>query len=75
MRRLGAVLAGSGIAIWVAGVVAWLLGVWVTMPPDTVRALVLALAALTGGLLLAAGAVVLRAGRTRVKSEGVPWMK
>jgi hypothetical protein len=65
MGRLGAVLTAAGIAVWGIGVVAWVLGVWVTMPPDTVRVLVLALAVLTGGLLLAAGAMVGRDAKAR----------
>jgi hypothetical protein len=65
MRKLGAVAAATGAAIWIGGAVAWMMGVWVTLPPDTVRVLVLALAAVTGGLLLASGAMIARAARTR----------
>jgi hypothetical protein len=65
MRRLGTFLAATGAAVWIGGVVAWMMGVWVTLPPESVRVLVLALAGATGGLLLASGAVVARAARAR----------
>jgi hypothetical protein len=65
MRRLGGLLAWMGVAVWGAGILAWLFGVWTTLPPDTVRVIVLALAALTGGLMLVAGATVSRAAKTR----------
>ena len=69
MRRLGAVLAWTGVAVWSTGIVAWLFGVWTTLPPDTVRVIVLALAALTGGLLLVAGATVSRAAKARDRDD------
>ncbi len=65
MGRVGLVLTVAGAAVWVFGVLAWALGVWVTLPPDAVRALVLGLAAFAGTLLLAAGAVLGRAARRR----------
>lgn len=61
MRRIAAVLSIAGLVIWVLGVVAWSLGVWVTLPPDVARVLVLGLAALSGGVLVACGALVGRA--------------
>jgi putative copper export protein len=61
MRRLAFWLRAGGLAIWVMGVLAWMVGVWVTLPPDAVRPLVLTLAALCGGVLLATGAAVGRA--------------
>ncbi len=63
MRGLAVVLTAAGAVIWLLGVVAWSVGVWATLPPDAVRALVLALALLAGGVLLIAGAVVGRAAR------------
>ncbi len=69
MRRLGAVLMWAGLGIWGAGIVAWIQSVWVTLPPDTVKVIVLTLAALMGGTLLAAGAAVSRAGQVRDKRE------
>jgi hypothetical protein len=61
MRRLAIWISTAGVAIWVVGVAAWMMGVWVTLPPDAVRPLVLALAAVVGGVLVATGAAV---GRT-----------
>jgi hypothetical protein len=61
MRRLALALQLAGVAIWVVGAIAWISGVWVTMPPDVVRALVLSLAVLTGGTLVVSGAVLARA--------------
>ena len=69
MRRLGTVLAWAGVAVWGAGIVAWLFGVWVTLPPDTVRVIVLSLAALTGGFLLVAGATVSRAAKASDRDD------
>ena len=69
MRRLGAVLMWAGVAVWALGIVAWMQSVWVTLPPDTVKVIVLALAALTGGVLVAAGAATSRAGHIMSKRE------
>ena len=69
MRRLGSLLMLAGVGIWGAGIVAWIQSVWVTLPPDTVKVIVLTLAALMGGTLLAAGAAVSRAGQVRDKRE------
>jgi hypothetical protein len=66
MRRLATVLLSAGIAIWLLGLIAWVLGVWVTLPPATTRVLVLALATLGGGVLVAAGASLGRAARRQV---------
>jgi hypothetical protein len=66
MRRLAIWLSTAGAIIWVVGVIAWMSGVWVTLPPDAVRPLVLTLFAVVGGLLLAVGAAV---GRTAARSE------
>jgi hypothetical protein len=63
MKRLGLALLATGAAVWAAGAVAWISGVWVTLPPDTVRLLVLSLAGVTGGLLVGAGALVGRSAR------------
>ncbi|HEX9483571.1 MAG TPA: hypothetical protein VF929_03285 [Gemmatimonadaceae bacterium] len=62
MRRLGAALIAGGAVVWTTDVVAWVSGVWVTLPPDTVRVLVLSLLAVSGGSLVTAGALI---GRTR----------
>ena len=72
MRRLGAVLMWAGVGIWGLGIVAWIQSIWVTMPPDTVKVIVLTLAALTGGVLLAAGAATYRAGRIMSEREIAP---
>ena len=69
MRRLGSLLMLAGVGIWGAGIVAWIQSVWVTLPPDTVKVIVLTLAALMGGTLLAAGAAVSRAAQVRDKRE------
>lgn len=70
MRRVAAALVGAGIVVWVLGVAAWAGGVWVTLPPDAVRTLVLALAAVAGGVLLVAGAAVGRAARRAGTAAG-----
>ena len=69
MRRLGAILTWAGVGVWAVGIVWWLQGVWVTLPPDTVKIIVLTLAALTGGALVAAGAATSRAGHTMRQRE------
>lgn len=66
MRRFGAALIAGGAAVWIVGVVAWVSGVWVTLPPDTVRILVLSLVAVSGGSLVAAGALIGRGRRMSV---------
>jgi hypothetical protein len=66
MRRLGAALTAGGAVVWTVGVVAWISGVWVTLPPDSVRVLVLSLVAVSGGSLVAAGALIGRSRRTPV---------
>jgi hypothetical protein len=69
MRRLGAALIAIGAVVWTVGVGAWISGVWVTLPPDAVRVLVLGLIAVSGGSLVTAGAMI-RRGR-RVPPEEV----
>jgi hypothetical protein len=69
MRRLGATLIAAGAVVWTAGAAAWISGVWVTLPPDTVRALALTLAAVAGGSLVGAGALIGRSRRTRVDAQ------
>ncbi len=66
MRRLGAALIAGGAVVWTTGVVAWVSGVWVTLPPDTVRVLVLSLLAVSGGSLVTAGALI---GRTSLRAR------
>lgn len=63
MKRIGTLLMLAGAAIWVLGVVAWLSGVWISLSPAAAKVYVLTLAAITGALLLAAGAFVSRAYR------------
>ena len=72
MRRLGAVLMWAGVGVWGLGIVAWMQSVWVTLPPDTVKVIVLTLAALTGGVLVAAGTATSRAGHIMSKREIEP---
>lgn len=69
MRKLAAVLGIAGVGVWTLGIVAWISGVWVTMAPDQVKVLVLTLAVLSGGALVAAGAVIGRAGTTIANRE------
>ena len=52
----------AGVAIWGLGILAWIQSVWVTLPPDKAKVIVLTLAALMGGVLVAAGAATSRAG-------------
>ena len=67
MRKLAALIGIAGVGVWTLGIVAWISGVWVTMPPDTVKVLVLTAAALSGAALLLVGAVV---GRAATRIEG-----
>jgi hypothetical protein len=70
MRRLAIWLSMAGVAIWAGGLVAWMMGVWVTLPPAAVRPLVLGLAGIVGGVLLMTGAAVGRtATREAARSE------
>jgi hypothetical protein len=55
----------GGAAVWIVGVASWTSGVWVTLPPDTVRILVLSLITVSGGTLLAAGALIGRSRRVQ----------
>jgi hypothetical protein len=48
------------------------MGVWITLPPDTVRVMMLTLAGLGGGVLLVTGAVVARATRRRDDTQARP---
>lgn len=66
MKRLGTRLIAGGATLWIAGVVAWMSGVWVTLPPDASRVLVLSFVAVTGGVLVTAGALVGRGRREHV---------
>lgn len=66
MRTLAALIGTAGVGVWAFGIVAWISGVWVTMPPDEVKVLVLTAAALSGAALLLTGAVI---GRTATRIE------
>jgi membrane protein implicated in regulation of membrane protease activity len=68
VRKLAALVGIAGVGVWTLGIVAWVSGVWVTMPPDQVKVLVLTAAALSGAALLFAGAVVGRAA-TRIENR------
>jgi membrane protein implicated in regulation of membrane protease activity len=68
VRKLAALIGIAGVGVWTLGIVAWISGVWVTMPPDKVKLLVLTAAALSGAALLVAGAVVGRAA-TRIEDR------
>lgn len=59
----------AGTALWVLGFCAWISGVWITLSPAAAKVYVLTLAAITGGVLLAAGAIVSRAYRRDVVRE------
>jgi hypothetical protein len=63
VKRIGTLLMLAGTALWVLGFCAWISGVWITLSPAAAKVYVLALATITGGVLLAAGAVVSRAYR------------
>ena len=69
MKRLGNVLIAGGAAVWTVGVVAWISGVWITLPPDAVRVLVLSLVAVSGGSLVAAGALIGRSHRMHTAAQ------
>jgi hypothetical protein len=68
VRKLAALIGIAGVGVWTLGIVAWISGVWVTMPPDKVKVLVLTGAALSGAALLLAGAVIGRAA-TRIENR------
>jgi hypothetical protein len=72
VKRLGMLLMLAGTALWVLGFCAWISGVWITLSPAAAKVYVLTLAAITGGVLLAAGAVVSRAYRRDVVREREP---
>jgi membrane protein implicated in regulation of membrane protease activity len=72
MRRIASALICAGVLLWVLGVAAWIIGVWITLPPDTVRVMMLTLAGLAGGVLLVTGAVVARATRRRDDTQARP---
>lgn len=67
MRHIGQWLILAGLGVWIFGFLTWTFGVWVTMPPDTVRVLVLSLAALSGAGLMLFGAALSRARRKRMR--------
>ena len=60
MKRIGTLLMLAGVALWILGFCAWISGVWITLSPAAAKVYTLALATVTGGLLLAAGAAVSR---------------
>ncbi|HKR08704.1 MAG TPA: hypothetical protein VJS39_05900 [Gemmatimonadaceae bacterium] len=64
MRKLAALIGIAGVGVWTLGIVAWVSGVWVTMPPDQVKVFVLTAAALSGAALVVTAAVVGRAATT-----------
>lgn len=61
MKRIGTLLMLAGAALWLIGFCAWISGVWVSLSPAAAKVYMLALVALSGGTLLAAGAMVSRA--------------
>jgi membrane protein implicated in regulation of membrane protease activity len=66
--KLAALIGIAGVGVWTLGIVAWISGVWVTMPPDQVKVLVLTAAALSGGALVLTAAVIGRAA-TRIENR------
>ena len=72
MKRIGTLLMLAGTGIWVLGFCAWISGVWITLSPTAAKVYVLTLAAITGGVLLAAGAAVSRAYRRDALRERDP---
>ena len=65
MKRIGMLLMLGGTALWLLAFVAWFSGVWISLSPAAAKLYTLILLTLTGGILLAAGAVVSRAQRRR----------
>lgn len=63
MKRIGTLLMLAGTALWLLGFCAWISGVWISLSPAAAKVYMLMLLTLTGGVLLAAGAVVSRAYR------------
>ena len=63
MKRIGTFLMLAGAALWVLGFLAWMSRVRITIAPTAAKLYLLTLMALSGGLLLTAGAVVNRARR------------
>jgi len=63
LKRIGTLLMLAGVALWLLGFLAWMSGVWITLSPAAAKLYLLTLAGLSGGVLLAAGAVVNRALR------------
>ena len=63
MKRIGTLLMLAGAALWVIGFCLWISGVWISLSPAAAKVYLLTLVALTGGLLLAAGAMVSRTSR------------
>ena len=59
----------GGVALWIAGTIAWMSGVWVTLPPDEARVLVLSLVGVSGGSLVVGGALIGRSRRSDSRSH------
>ena len=70
MRKLAALIGIAGVGVWTLGIVAWISGVWVTMPPDEVKVLVLTTAVLSGAALVFTAAVIGRAA-TRIETRSL----
>jgi hypothetical protein len=69
VKRIGTLLMLAGTALWLIAFWAWISGVWVSLSPAAAKVYMLALLALSGGVLLGAGAVVSRAYRRHAVSD------
>lgn len=63
MKRIGTLLMLGGTALWLLAFCAWISGVWISLSPAAAKLYMLTLLAITGGVLLTAGAFVSRAYR------------
>jgi hypothetical protein len=69
MRRLSSSLLYAGLGICALGAVGLMGGMWVTLSPQAVRRIAMALPFTVGGALLIAGALVGRAARRSVEGQ------
>lgn len=69
MKRIGTLLMLGGTAIWLIAFWAWIAGVWVSLSPAAAKVYTLGLLALSGGVLLGAGAIVSRGYRRHAAAD------
>ena len=63
MRTTAKWMVRGGLVVWVFGTAAAISGVWVTLPPDATKWLVLGLASTSGGMLVLSGMALGRGAR------------